>query len=102
MQIHFERSGGFMGRRVTTVIDTETLPPEEAREWQQLVEATGFFELPSHLENAAATADQFHYRLRVINNDRQHTLETSESALPPALEPLLARLRVRGRQRKSA
>ncbi len=102
MQIYFERTGGFMGRRLTTVIDTETLPPEEAAEWQELVEAAGFFELPSQLEETGAAADQFHYRLSVTLDERQHTLEASESALPPALEPLLLRLRVRSQGRKPA
>lgn len=102
MQIYFERTGGLMGRRVTKVIDTETLPPEEAAEWQELIEAAGFFELPSHLEDAKAAADQFHYRLSVTLDDRQHTLEANESALPPALEPLLLRLRVGSQRWKPA
>jgi len=102
MQIYFERTGGFMGRRVTTVIDTETLPPAEAAEWQELVDAAGFFELPSQLEDVGTAADQFHYRLRVTINERQHTLEASESALPPALEPLLRRLRMRSQRRNLA
>ncbi len=102
MQIYFERTGGFMGRRVTTVIDTETLPPEEAAEWRELVEATGFFDLPSQLEDAGTAADQFHYRLSITIDERQHTLQASESALPAVLEPLLLRLRRYAQQRKPA
>lgn len=98
MLIHFERFGGFMGRRITTTVDTNSLPPEEAREWQELVTAANFFELPDHLAAPARGADQFYYKVSIESEFQQHTIEASESALPPDLEPLLQRLRAQMRR----
>lgn len=92
MLIHFERFGGFMGRRMATTIDTSSLSPEEAQEWQELVTAANFFELPDHLAAPTRGADRFYYKLSIENELQQHTVEASESALPPDLEPLLQRL----------
>jgi len=38
MRIEFERAGGFAGIRLKADVDTDALPPEEAKSWQALVE----------------------------------------------------------------
>ena len=48
MRIEFLQSGGVAGvRRAPLIIDTTSLPTEEARRWHNLVAAAEFFNLPS-------------------------------------------------------
>ena len=47
MQIHFERSGGFAGLRLTTALDEQSLTPQEARKLKELIEAVDFLRFPS-------------------------------------------------------
>ena len=50
MKVYFERSGGFMGLHLQTIVDTADLPEEEAEEWERTLTAAGFFSLPSSRE----------------------------------------------------
>lgn len=92
MRIEFERSGGLMGRTIACSLDTETLPPDEARELRELVEEADFFSLPESTPGSAAQADQFSYKIMVESEGRSHTVTTSDDAAPSALVPLLDRL----------
>lgn len=92
MRIRFERTGGFAGIHMVAEIDTESLPPEEARAVQQLVERAGFFELPRIVAAPTRAPDQFRYRLAIEDQGREHTVETCETAAPDTLRPLLRRL----------
>ncbi len=101
MKIHFERSGGFMGVRMATMVDDNTLPNDEARDLRQMVESAGFFDLPAHLTSATPGADQFHYVLTVEAEDRMHTVTTTDAAAPPELQPLLRRLTLLARSQRN-
>ena len=46
MKIYFERSGGFLGRSVSTFVDTNQIPPEQALNLLVKVEDAEFFDLP--------------------------------------------------------
>ena len=88
MHISFERSGGITGMPVTIVIDTDSLSSDEVSQLYQLVENSGFFELP------AATAeptqpDRFQYKVIISEGDRQRTVTRGEAAVPTTLKPLL-------------
>ena len=102
MRVHFERSGGVAGFRLAATIDTETLPPDQARELEALVDAAGFFDLPEVMAGPAEAADQFQYRLTVEAGPRSHTVTVSESAAPASLRPLLRRLTVLARSARGA
>lgn len=91
MRIYMERSGGFMGRKVRTAVDTSALPVEEARNLQEMVDETHFFELPPVLEDGEGV-DRFQYKVTVETTERRHTVETSEVAAPAELQALLRRL----------
>jgi hypothetical protein len=91
MRINFERSGGFVGMRITATIDTESLPADEAAELRQLVESAGFFDLPPTISSTTG-ADQFTYVLTVESESRQHRVEVKDGGVPPSLRPLLQRL----------
>ncbi|MGH7548131.1 MAG: protealysin inhibitor emfourin [Gemmatimonadales bacterium] len=89
MNISFERSGGVAGMRVTAAINSDTLPDAEASELKQLVDRAGFFDLPAS-SGPSGGADQFVYRVTIETEGRRHTVETTDAAAPPALQPLLA------------
>ena len=93
MRIDFLRTGGFAGTRLQATIRTETLPPAEAAELQELVAAANFFRLPRTASGSGSAADQFTYRIIVVAGLlRRRTIQTTDAAAPPALRPLIQRL----------
>jgi hypothetical protein len=87
MQLRVRRTGGFAGiARESPVLDTETLPPEEAQELRALVEEAKLDEIG---EPAGARGpDRFTYELTI--DDRRITLPESE--MTPARRELVKRL----------
>lgn len=88
MRVHFERSGGFAGMRMQASLDTDSMPPEDARTLCDLVEAAGFFELPAAIGEAAG-ADQYAFQITVTTDAREHTVTTTGEPLPPAVQALV-------------
>jgi hypothetical protein len=97
MQIYFERSGGFMGLRLKTSVDTADLATEEAQELEQALDAAEFFDLPSNLE-VQGDADRLIYKLSVVTTDQEHTAVFTDESAPEELRPLLRRLTLMARQ----
>jgi hypothetical protein len=95
MKIYFERSGGFVGRNVSAVVDTSQLPPEQALGLLTKVEEASFFDLPESpgaaLEGYQGV-DQLCYKVTVEVAGVQHTVETSDANAPQELQPLLDEL----------
>jgi hypothetical protein len=89
MRISFERMGGFAGIRKQTIVDTATLPPNEAQELLRLVEAADLFKLPEQITSPNPQSDRFQYKLMVEDQGKQHTVTVSEAALPETLRPLI-------------
>ena len=102
MRIHFERTGGFAGMRMTTTVDTESLSPEEARDLYEMVDAAKFFDLPATVTAPTPGADRFHYKLTVEADERQHTVDLGEAAIPETLRPLLQQLTVFARSSRGS
>jgi hypothetical protein len=98
MRIQFEQSGGFVAgvRRPPVTIDTDALPPEEAKKWQELVTAADFFSLPATGSSSAAR-DAFSYRVTVESGGKQHSIQTQSGSVLAALAPLIEKLRQAGR-----
>ncbi|HEY9246074.1 MAG TPA: protealysin inhibitor emfourin [Candidatus Methanoperedens sp.] len=92
MLIQLERTGGFGGIRKKIILDTGSLPPEEAKKFQELVETAGFFGLPSGSRTQPKGQDRFQYRLSVETGKKKHSVEMGESSVPSALRPLLKSL----------
>src|SRR5712692_4499523 len=88
MRIHFERTGGFAGIRLQTTVDTDQLPPKEARQLSSLVDAAKLFDLPDHAPAASQGADQFQYQLVVDAPGKQKTIATSDAAANQNLQAL--------------
>lgn len=101
MKIYFERSGGFLGRSVSTFVDTNQIPPEEALSLLVKVEDAEFFdlpELPSAGLESRVVPDALSYKVTVEVAGVKHTVETSENDAPPRLQPLLQELSQLARQ----
>lgn len=95
MKIYFERSGGFAGRNVSTVVDTNQIPPEQALSILEKVDNSDFFCLPHELSGGMegmSGADHLSYKVTVEVAGVQHTVETSDEAAPQELQPLLDEL----------
>ncbi len=78
-----------MGRKVRGSLDSETLPPRQARRLDLLLRKSRFFELPMRMAPDFPEPDRFLYRLTVESEQGTHTIEISEAALTDDLRPLL-------------
>ena len=92
--IWFERSGGFAGISTSVEIDSKTLPAEEARELEQLIEQSGFFDFNKNDTipdlGLGQGPDQFQYKITIEYKGREKkTVELSESTIPDSLRPLV-------------
>lgn len=70
-------------------LDSSTLTLSEARKLKQLVNSSGFFDLPAILESDAPGADRFTYTVTVKTEAITHTIEAGEAAIPVSMRPLL-------------
>lgn len=89
MRIHFERTGGFAGMRLSTTVDSDELPEPQAEKLKDAVQNTSFFDLPDHLEQGGSGSDRFNYHITVEQEGRSHTVDAPESALDDALRDLV-------------
>lgn len=89
MFIRFVRSGGFTGMRMTYETDTNTLPPDESRKVRAFIDTSDFFNLPKIIPPAGKGADQYTYVLTIEGEQKTHTIQVSETAVPPELRPLI-------------
>lgn len=102
MRIYFERSGGIMGKPVTTTVDTEKLPSDEATAWREMVLDSRFFALPETVAAPSEGRDQYQYKVVVEVEEVSHTVETTDEAVPESLRPLLRRLTIATRNPSSS
>src|ERR1043165_9460283 len=99
MRASLERTGGFAGVSMSSMVDTDKLPPEDAQRLKQLVESANFFQLPETIAPQKSQPDRFQYRLTVEDDNRSHTVTIAESDLPPNVRPLAAFLTQVARRR---
>ena len=94
MRIEFRQSGGVAGiiRPPPPAIDTESLPPEEARKWHDLVAASHFFNLPDKSPPQPG-GDAFSYTITVHDGGRSHTVQAQGRTASPGLNALIEELR---------
>ena len=98
MRISYQRTGGFAGMVMSFDVQTESLPPDEAKDLKDLVGAAGFFDLPSKIVSDELGRDQFQYQLTITTDEKQHTVEVGDAAVPKSLWPLLEKLRILSRK----
>jgi hypothetical protein len=92
MRIEFTQTGGiayFPGLNKPVTIEVDQLDKNEAEELKRLVEATGFFDLPTTVgAPAPGAADYQHYILTIEDGGRRHTVRI----LVPVENPMLQEL----------
>jgi hypothetical protein len=98
-KIFFERTGGFMGRKVTATIDLSDVSEELAKLLNDLIDEADFFELPSDLTKPAMP-DAFTYNITVSSEERQHSVRVSDTTAPDNLRPLLEELSKQARMQR--
>jgi len=93
MKVYLERSGGFAGMVTSTSVDTQLLPPNEAKEIQRLIENSHFFEFPSQPPQSSKTtkgaADYFTYKITVQDDKREHSVQLNDINMEPNIKPLI-------------
>jgi hypothetical protein len=89
MRMTLERTGGFAGITMTKVVDSTTLPDNEAKQLRHLVDAADFFRLPKTIKSNSPQPDRFQYELTAEDNGKKHTVEVGEQAVPGTLRPLI-------------
>jgi len=96
IRIELDRSGGVAGISLHAKVDTTTLPPEQGREFAELVGRVDFATLADQTRSTRSapgpSADRFHYDLTVQHGDQRYRVSLPESAVPAELKPLLSRV----------
>jgi hypothetical protein len=90
-KIYFERSGGFAGISISTMVDIYSLPPDEAHKIQRMIDnAKEFLYQPSKLPlSPVQGADYFKYKVSVETEQKRYTIETNDITMPSELRPLI-------------
>ena len=101
MIIRMERSGGFTGIPLRSVINSERLDVEEDINLRNMVESAGFFTLPAVIAPQGEGTDRFYYQLTVEDAGRIHTVEVREGAAPESLLALINQVSLLARRARS-
>jgi len=98
MRITFTQSGGFVGAMAGCRIDTAELAPDERREAESLVAASG---LTDSFERFSPTGrDRRQYEITIEGESPTLTVVFDESSLPAAARPLVGFLASRARPQR--
>lgn len=92
MRIHFERTGGFMGRAIRLDIDLDDLSPPQAEILRLLLDKANFLGLEEKTPASNSARDVFQYLITVETDDIQHTIQASDVDMPVSLRPLIDEL----------
>jgi hypothetical protein len=98
-KIFFERSGGFMGRKVSTTIDLAELPDDQVEALEEMLDEADFFELPADL-SGPPMPDGFTYTITVSSKEKQHSVRVTDASAPDDLRPLLEELNKQARKQR--
>ena len=98
-RILFERTGGFMGRKVSLNIDYADLSDDRVALLDELLTKADFFKLPTDLTQGGMP-DAFSYNITVSSEEKQHSVIVSDTTAPDDLLPLLEELSRQARMRR--
>jgi hypothetical protein len=102
MRIHFERAGGFTGIRLKADVDTDALPPEEAKAWQALVAKAQLGQIRQSSGADSPIRDAVEYSLTVEDGGKRSSVRMTDETLPPSASPLIDRLLALAKKPKSS
>jgi len=94
MKVDYKLTGGIAGLNLSVVVDTNSLPLDEARQLQGLVSNSNFFDIPSKPPPAPFARDLLNHTITIqLGEEKSHTVQTNDIAMPPELRPLVEYLR---------
>jgi hypothetical protein len=103
MRIQFKTDGGFAyfpGLSQPTTINSEDLPPDEAKRLQKLVQAV---EGKNEQQFAAqGAADYQRYTIQIDTGEGSYTVRVTDPVADPSLQELVAYLRDKSREQLRA
>lgn len=92
MKILFERTGGFMGRKISLHLNLDDLPSDQAGALKHLLDEVDFLNLEEDKSASLYARDAFHYLVRVETEKIQHSVHVTDLSMPAALRPLIEEL----------
>jgi len=95
--VAFERSGGFAGMVIATVINSDTLSAVDAKILRSLIDNSGI--LKDGFKVSAPKPDRFVYKLTVEADGKKKTIEIGEVDITPQMRPLIDDLTKRAKRR---
>jgi hypothetical protein len=101
MRIHFERTGGFAGLRISGIVDTISLPTDEQKNLLKMVEAADFFNLPSTIHSDRSIPDGFQYVVTIEDGNRKNSINATGEGASSELQALLRKLTVLSRSKRT-
>lgn len=93
MRVTLETTGGFGGLTTTKTIDSDKLLADQANMLRQLVDRSGFFNLPETIGYTGPARDFFQYKMTIESEGKEHTIAVDEPAASPELKTLIQFLR---------
>jgi hypothetical protein len=98
--IDFERTGGYAGLTLHTLIDSHSLSVDEKEELGRLLDEAGIPELMKDPILPESSPDQFTYSITIQWGEEKLFVQLAEKKVPPSIRPLLKFLTNRSRSRK--
>lgn len=102
MKVMLRTEGGlayFPGTTKSHVLDSTSLPPQEVKELQRLLDKVRVFDHSRPLKHTCSGADQMHYTLTVDDGANHYSLQVCDPVQDPQIKALLSfvkdRLRVK-------
>jgi hypothetical protein len=99
MRIHFEQTGGIMGRKVSLDLDSSTLSDGDLESLRQALDEANFFSLPEELATPLVP-DELHYLITIETETITHSVRASDTSAPPTLNALIQNLSQLARTRR--
>ena len=89
MKIIINRTGGMLPLKRSTVLDTKSLPPEQSKKLEELVEESNFFNLKDSVARVGS-ADYYTYSITIEKEDgSKNTVKLSDFTMPKEIKNLL-------------
>ena len=92
MRITFERTSGFMGRKVSLILELDDLSSDQAGTVSKLLDEANFFAIEEIPSAPGPIRDEFHYLITVETRDVTHTVRTTNATMSESLRPLIEEL----------
>jgi hypothetical protein len=88
MRVSCKKTGGIAGLEIYAEVDSERLPPAQAREMKELAERARLFDQPAK-PGVKSMPDQFQYEITVEDQEKRRSFVTNDAAASDELIDLI-------------